>query len=172
MEESCAIREQNDGQIRCVRAKRFEKPLRFRIVGRGFDIDPLIGDMAASQKIPKLIRSGGPPRTQHADPLKRRMVRSLPVLQHVVHLRIQVFGGRIPWLHEKIIETGMIDRVDRGIRVGVSREQRPLRVRKYLPRRLQEADAIHPRHALISQQQRNAIIADLQGLQQVQRAFR
>lgn len=41
-----------------------------------------------------------------------------------------------------------------------------------MPRFLQKCDAVHARHALIYQQQRDAVITNLQRLQQIESRFR
>ena len=99
------------------------------------------------------------------------MVGSLPVVQQIVQLRIEVVGGRVPGLHEKIIDIGLIDGADGGVRVGVGSEQGPLGFRINVLRFLQEGDAVHARHALIGQKQCHAVAADLELLEQVERAL-
>ena len=79
---------------------------------------------------------------------------------------------RIPRLHEEIVDAGLINRADRGIRIRVSRQQRSLGVRKDLPGRLQKTDAIHVRHALIGQQQGDSIVADFELFQKIKRGYR
>jgi hypothetical protein len=54
-----------------------------------------------------------------------------------------------------VVERDAVDRVDRGLRVRVRRQQCPLGVRRDLERRLQQLDAGHAGHALVDQQQRD-----------------
>src|ERR1700686_3409778 len=127
--------------------------------------------MAARQKIPQFVRSRRPARAQYSNSLKGGTVRSLPIIEQVVQLGIQVLGGRIPRLHEKVVEVGLVDSADRGVRVGIGGEQCPLGVRVYLPRFLKKPNTIHARHALIREEKSHSIIANLQSLEQVQRSF-
>jgi hypothetical protein len=50
-----------------------------------------------------------------------------------------------------VVERDAVDRVDRGLRVRVRRQQCPLGVRRDLERRLQQLDAGHAGHALVDQ---------------------
>jgi hypothetical protein len=95
----------------------------------------------------------------------------LPIIEQVVELRVQVFGGRIPRLQEKIIDAGLIDGTDGGVGIGIRGEQRPLRAGKNPHGLLQEFDSIHVRHALVGKQESHAIITDLQLLQQIESAL-
>ena len=83
-----------------------------------------------------------------------------------------MLAGRIPRLHKEVIDIGLVDGADGGIGVGICREQRPFRVRKNLPRSLQETHSIHVRHALVRQQQSDSIVTNLQSLEKVQRPLR
>ena len=47
------------------------------------------------------------------------MERSLPIVEQVIQLRIQVLGWRVPRLQEKIIDAGLIDGADRGIGIRI-----------------------------------------------------
>jgi hypothetical protein len=91
--------------------------------------------------------------------------------KQVIQLRIQVLGGWIPRLQKKIVEAGLIDGADRGVRIRISREQSPLRRGKDSHRLLQKFHTVHARHALVGQQQGNAVIAHFQLLQQIERPF-
>ena len=95
----------------------------------------------------------------------------MPIIEQLVQLGIQVFGGRIPRLHKKVIEVGLVDGADRGVGVGIGGEQCPFGVGVYLPCFLQESHTVHARHALIRQEKSDSIIANFQSLEQVQRPF-
>ena len=99
------------------------------------------------------------------------MVGGLPVFEQIVQLRIKVLGGRIPRLHEKIMDAGLVDGADRGGRIGVGGEQGALGVGINAHGFLQEVHAIDARHALVRQKQRHAVAAKFQLLQKVERAF-
>src|ERR1035438_10615285 len=99
------------------------------------------------------------------------MVGSSPVAEEIVQLRIQVLGGKVPRFHKEVVEIRLVNGADRGVGVGISSEQRPLRLGKYLACLLQEHNTIHVRHALIGKQKGDAIVANLQRFEQVQCAF-
>ena len=140
-------------------------------LAESFDVNPLVRDMIARQEIPQLVGARRPPRAQHPDSLERRAIGSLPVVEQVIQLRIEVLRRRVPRLHEKVIDVGFVDGADRSIGIGVRGQQRALGVGKNPRCFLQKSDAVHVRHALVRQQQGHAVIAHLQLLQKVQRAL-
>ena len=99
------------------------------------------------------------------------MVGSLPIAEQIVQLRIEVLGGRVPRLHEKIVDAGLIDSADRGGRVGVCGEQGALGVGINLHGFLEEMHAVQARHALVGEEQGHAVVAEFQLLQKVERAL-
>ena len=70
--------------------------------------------------------------------------------------------GRIPRLHEEIIDAGLVNGANGGVGVSIGRQERPLCIGENLPRLLQKADTIHVRHPLVRQQKSNSIVARLQ----------
>ena len=89
-------------------------------VGGKLNVPPLIRDMVSRQEIAEFIAPRRPPRTQHSYAFKSRAIGSPPIVKQVIQLRIEMVGGRIPRLHEKIIDVGLIDRADGGVRVRIS----------------------------------------------------
>src|SRR3984885_9364170 len=77
----------------------------------------------------------------------------------------------MPRLQEKIIDAGMINGADGGAGVGICGKQRPLRAGEDAHCLLQEFHSVHARHALIGKQQGHTVIANLQLLQKIERAF-
>ncbi len=80
--------------------------------------------------------------------------------------------GRIPGLQEEVVDAGLIDRADRGVGVGVRREQCPLGTGIKSHGLLQEFHSVHARHALVGQEQGHTVVAHLQLLQEIECAFR
>ena len=104
------------------------------------------------------------------DPLERRPELRLPVRQQVAEDRIQALLRRIPGLHQVVIEPDVVDRPDGGLGIGVGRQQDALGGREKLDGLAEELDAGHLRHALIRQEQRNGIVAELQLAQGIERS--
>ena len=101
LEQFGPIRKKHDRQARSLRTKYLEQTFRFWIVGRGFDIDPLIGNAIARQKIAKFVGLRRPARSQHADALEFRPIRCSPVVEQIVQLGIEMLARRIPRLQER-----------------------------------------------------------------------
>src|SRR5215813_5905579 len=62
LEKSSTIWENDDWKIGRLRTERFQQTLCLGIIGRKLDINPLIWNVIACQKIPQLIRSRRPAR--------------------------------------------------------------------------------------------------------------
>ena len=103
------------------------------------------------------------------DPLEHWPELRLPVSQQVAEDRIQPFLRRIPRLHQVVIEPDVVDRPDGSLGVGVGREQNALGGREKRDGLAEELDAGHLRHALVHEEQRNGIIAELQLAQRIER---
>ena len=99
------------------------------------------------------------------------MVRGLPIVEHVVQLRIQTIGGGIPWLQEEIVNIRFIDGADRGAGIGISGQQGTFCLWIDAHCLLEKFNAIHARHALVSKQQGNTVIAHFHLFQQIERAL-
>ena len=171
LEQFGPIRKKYDRQARSLWTKYLEQTFRFWIIGRGFDIDPLIGNTIARQEIAKFIGLGRPARSQNPDALEHGPIRSSPVIEQIIQLGIEMLARRIPRFQEEIIDARLIDRSNRSISVGIRSEQGPFGFGKNVHRFLQKRDAVHVRHALIGHQQGHAVVAQLQLLQKRKRAF-
>ena len=68
-----------------------------------------------------------------------------------------------------MVDVDHVDGRDRGVGVGVGREQRPPRAREQVHRLLEELDAAHLRHAIVRQQDSDPRPAQLQVTQGVHR---
>ena len=67
------------------------------------------------------------------------------------------------------MERDLVDGGDRGAGVGVCGEQHPHRLRVELARLAQEADAAHPGHALVHEQERDRAAPPPELVQRLQR---
>ena len=92
----------------------------------------------------------------------------MPVIQQIVQNGIEVLVGRIPWLQQIMVDSGIVNCADSGIGVGVGSKQSPLRIRKEFNRFAEERDACHVGHALIYKEQGDGFIAFLKFAERVQ----
>ena len=95
----------------------------------------------------------------------------MPIIEQVVELRVQVFGGRIPGLQKKIINAGLIDGADGSVGIGIRRKQGSFCARENSHGLLQEFNSVHVRHALVGKQECHAVITDLQLFQEIKSAL-
>ena len=171
-EELRPIGKEDDWKTCRFRSESFQKKFGLRIARGNLRVDPLVGDVIAREEVAQFIRPGRPSRAEYANSRIGWMVGSLPVAEQIVQLRIEVLGGRVPRLHEKIVDAGLIDGANRGGRVRVCGEQRALGLRVNPHGFLQEVHAVDARHALVRQEQGHAVAAEFQLLQKVERALR
>jgi hypothetical protein len=60
-----------------------------------------------------------------------------------------MLAGRVPRLHEKIVDIRLVDGANRRVRIRVGSQESPLSAGKDLPCLLQKTDAIYARHSLV-----------------------
>ena len=117
--ETRAIGKQNEREGSRLRTKRIHEAAHFRVAFGKLDVNPLIRNLIARQKIAQLVRAIGPAGAEDADAFVWRAERGGPVVKQVVQRGIQLFFGRIPGLHEVIMDARFVDGVDGGAGVGV-----------------------------------------------------
>ena len=88
---------------------------------------------------------------EHLHAFEYRLVACLPIAQQIVQHRIKILLGRVPWLQQIVVDPGVVDRLNRGIRVRISGQQHPPRFRENVNSFRDEFHAAHFRHALIHQ---------------------
>ena len=137
--------------------------------GVALDVDVAERHEVAGQEVAQLVRGAREAVADHAQPVLGRRPRRVPRREQVVEGRVQLLLGRVPRLHEVAVEADAVDGVDRGLRVGVGRQQHAPRVRRQRARLGHELDAGHLRHALVGQQQRDGLAPAGDLLQRVQR---
>ena len=144
-----------------LRAKRIHQTTNFGVAFGKLHVDPLMGHLIARKKITQLVRAIGPARAEHADALVRGTKRRTPVVKQVIERGIEFFFGRIPGLHEVVVDASVVDGINRSAGIGVGREQGALGEWMKFHSFGQEADAVHLRHALVGQKESNGIVAGL-----------
>ena len=133
-------------------------------------IQPLIRDAIPRQETPDLVRLRRPSVADDANSIERRTERRLPVVQQIVHHPIQPFFGRIPWLHQVVVDLCRVDRANSGIRVCIGGQQGALGIGEEQQRCFEEFDTGHPGHPLVHQEQSQRVIANLELLDRFQRS--
>ena len=95
-------------------------------------------------------------------------VRAPPRVELVVEHRVELLLRRIPRLEQVVVEVDDVDRVDRGVGVGVGGEQDAAGLRVDVHGLLEELDAVHLRHPVVGEQHRDLLAAQLHLAQRVQ----
>jgi hypothetical protein len=132
---------------------------------------PAVGHLVAGQELPYVGGARRPAVTDDLGAGHRAEVTAPPRLQQVVQHRVELLLRRIPRLEQIVVEIDDVDRVDRRVRVRVRGQQHPPSTRVHVERLLQELDAVHLRHAVVRQDHRHEITAQLQLPQRVQRGL-
>ena len=107
------------------------------------------------------------PDQAHAAGLEERT--RLPGGEQILEHREELLLGRIPGLEQVVVERDLVDRRDRGRRVGIGGQQHALGVGHDLARLREELRARHPRHALIGDQECHLVCARTQLSQDLER---
>ena len=105
-------------------------PQQFFCFRVGFHVHPLVRHAIPRQKVLDPVRIRRPLVPDYPQPLERRAVLFLPLVQQFLHARVQVFFRRVPRLHQVIVQLHLVNRLDRRVCVGVCRQQRAPRVRE------------------------------------------
>jgi hypothetical protein len=165
-----AVLEDDHGQAVARGARGLQQPLGLRVA---LDVEPAVGDEVAGQEVPDGVGLLGEAVADDAHaalglPLAHV---GLPVRQEVVDHGVEVLLGRVPRLGEVVVELDVVDRLDRGVRVRVGREEDALGLGRLVHRQLEEVDALHAGHALVGEQERDALPAQRELVEDVQRGL-
>ena len=120
-------------------------------IHRRLEVDELVRDVVTREKRSDGVGVRRPACAQDPQPVEGRTILRLPVVEQVVDDRVELFVGRIPGLEQIVIDASVVDRPDRGIGVGVSRQQDAFRLRRRACDFGEQFDAAHPRHPLVRQ---------------------
>jgi hypothetical protein len=94
--------------------------------------------------------------------------RGVPVLEQVVEHGEEALLGRVPWLHQVVVEADLVDRADRDLCVGVRGQEDAACRRGYVGGLREELDAGDLRHALVGEQEGDRVAAYGQPAQQLE----
>ena len=115
-----------------------------------------------AKKIADLTGMRRPLIADDAHTVKHWMIRSLPIVEHVIDCPIKTFLGWIPRFHQVVIDVDVIDGANGCVGVRVSSEQCPFGIWIKFNRLFQKLDARHARHSLIDEKERDRFVAELQ----------
>ena len=160
-----AVREEHQRQLGLA-VRGGEQPTG---IGVTLHVEPAVGHLVPRQEIARLVGLARPAVADDLDPVGRRGRLGPPGVEQVVDHRIQLLLGRIPGLEQVVVERDLVDRVDRGLGIGVGREQHAARLGGELERLLEQLHSRHARHALVDHQQRNRGAAQRHVAQQLER---
>ncbi len=135
----------------------------------GLDVQPLVRNAVGGEEVLGLVAGRRPEGARDSDAVVRQRHGCEPVAKQVVQDGIEVLLGRVPGLHQVVIESDRVDAVDRRLGVCVGREQRFAGFGVDLPGLVQELGAAHPRHPLVGQEQRHRRVAPLEQPHRIER---
>ena len=136
-------------------------------LGLGGGVPP-VGHPVAGQEVAHLEGPRRPPVPDHLGLRHRRVVGRPPVLEQLVDDRVELLLRRVPRLEQVVVDVDEVDRLDRGVGVGVRREQHPPGVREDVHGLLEELDAVHVRHPVVGEDHRDLLAAQLELAQRLQ----
>ena len=137
-------------------------------IGVALDVEKLIRNLAACQKIFDAVRAGRPQCARHPDPVVGDCRRSLPVADQVVQDGIEILLGRCPGLHEVVVEPDRVDRGDGRFGIGVGGEQHLACLWVDRASRGEKLRAAHLGHPLVDKKKRYGVIALLESMNGLQ----
>ncbi len=157
-DEAAAVGKEEDRQPARVSDGADQLPRRRVLV----HVDPLVGNLVAREELLDRVAPRRGARAGDPDAVVGKARLRLPVRQQVVQDRIEALFRRIPGLQEVVIEAHVVDAGDRGLRVGIGRQEDPARLREELERLAQELRAGHLGHPLVHEEERDGSAALLQ----------
>ena len=131
-DQRLAVRGDHHRQVQAVGAGGGEQPLAFRLVGGV----PAVRHLVAGQELAHLGRAGRPAVPDHLGLRHRPVVLRPPGLEQGVDHRVELLLRRVPRLEQVVVEVDDVDRLDRGVGVGVGGQQHPARPRVQVHRLL------------------------------------
>ena len=129
---------------RAAPARAAGSPRRVRL-----DLEPAVGHVVVGEEGLHLHGPLGPPVPDDTHLGVAVGVVVGPVAEQLVEHGVEPVLGRVPRLHQVVVERDVVDRADRDVGVGVRRQEQQLGVGGLLPHLPQHLDARHPRHPLV-----------------------
>ena len=132
------------------------QPLRVVVA---LDVEELVRDLVAREEVAEAVAVGAPAVGDEAEAAVAGPPPRPPVVEEVVEDGVELLLGRVPRLEEVVVDAAVVDGADRGVGVGVGREERALGPRRDLGDGLQDRDAVEPGHPLVGEHEGDGLAA-------------
>ena len=144
--ERDTVGQRHHGQVVDARLRQVEETGRLLAL---VHLQPAVGDVVVGEEGLDVVGALRPPVPDDPHLGLAVGVGVGPVAQQLVEHRVEPVLGRVPRLHQVVVEGDVVDRADGDVRVGVRRQQHQLGVGRLLPHLPQHLDARHPGHPLV-----------------------
>ena len=128
-------------------------------LGVALDVQPACRHAIARQEVAHVVSLLGEPVSDHAHAARFERGARLPGRQQILEDREQLLLGRIPGLEQVVVQRDLVDRLDRGLGVGIGGQQHALGVGRQLPGLHEIVRSRQSRHPLVCDQQRDLVAA-------------
>ena len=129
---------------------------------------PAVGHLVAGEELAHLRRARRPAVPDDLRLEHRAVVGGVPRVELGVDDRVELLLRRVPRLEQVVVEVDDVDGLDGGVGVGVGGQQHPARAGVEVHRGLEEVQPVHARHAVVGEQHRHGVAAQLHLAQRVQ----
>ncbi len=164
--QGIAVGEEHERQLSGGRrVRRLPQRLRLLVV---INVEPRVGDVVAGEKRLDLVAAVGPSVADDPNAPFGIGMRTPPRRQQIVEHRVQPIFRGVPRLQQVVMETQVVDRLDRYIGIRVRGQQDELRGRYDRARLAQERGPDHVRHPLVRDDQGNGAFAQHQLMQDLE----
>lgn len=165
LDQRVAVLGDDDGQPPPVLAGGLEQLLAHGFVGH----EPVVVKSVAGQEVTDLPGPCRPAMSDHLGVRNGMLGHRAPGFQQRVDDGVELLLRRIPRLEQIVVEVDDVDRVDRGVGVGVGGQQDPACRRVQVHRLLEELDARHLWHPVVGDDRRDRFAAQFELLEGFQR---
>ena len=170
LDERLALLGDHHGQLVAVEAGGVQQLLALGLVGHERAERVLV----AGQELTHLPGPLVPAVPDHLGVRNGPVTGGVPRLEEPVDHRVELLLRRVPRLEQVVVQVDDVDRVDRGVGVGVCRQQHPAGQGVDVHRLFEELDAAHLRHPVVGDEHRDGVTAQLEfveGLEGVRAGF-
>ena len=154
--EDRAVLEQRDRQAVGVDVRDAQQLARLAVA---LDVEPAGRHAVAREEVAQVVGLLREAVADDAHPAGLERGAVLPGREEVLDDREELLLGRVPGLEQVVVEIDLVDRLDRGLGVGVGGEEHALGVGHELARLDEVVGTGHAGHALVGDQQRDLLAA-------------
>ena len=162
-----AVRQQHHGQRGGValEAGRGEQPAGLLEP----HVEVAVGHLVAREELLGHLRLGRPLVAHQGHPGEGGTGAGVPRAEQLLQRRVEPLLGRVPGLEQVVVEVHVVDRADRGVGVGVRRQQHALGVGHQVHGLLEEVHPGHAGHPVVGEQQGDDLAAQRHLAQRLER---